>query len=452
MTSNHHGIASFVACVLLLTLLGCSAKTDSKTAPEAGTTVSPFDPTAPRTPTASKSLTLASSWQAPSPTRTQPAKMKSRVSLGATYGVPTRTVGVQPSDAELGALALFPESLRPTPGESSTEETQALASALREDSHDDRGIDALLRFLDAYPASRWAPVLHLNIGAISYGTGYFQDALRHWKAAWELAKLGGDGVSKDIADLALAEYAKMNARIGRLPELEALITEAQRRNLMADARVKIESAAEGVWAMQHRPGISFRCGPYALLNVAQELKPDAMNKAVGFLEKVQSPPTGFSIPEVHAMSSELGLKLQIAKREAGAAVIIPAVVHWKVGHFGALTREVNGRLLLKDPTFNNETWMSQQASTESRAAIFLFRWGLSLRDGLGPQRWRQRSCTAKGIPPTSMMAAPVTTTTITVAAAEEVVEAVEAEAVEILEWRLIDFTRSRQACTSKTPP
>jgi outer membrane receptor protein involved in Fe transport len=53
------------------------------------------------------------------------------------------------------------------------------------------------------------------------------------------------------------------------------------------------------------------------------------------------------------MSAELGLKLQIARREPGAPIIIPAVVHWKVGHFGALVRESDGRFRLQDPTFRN---------------------------------------------------------------------------------------------------
>src|SRR5262249_35028330 len=152
-------------------------------------------------------------------------------------------------------------------GTSTTQETDALAAALHEESRDDRQIDAIERFLEAYPTSRWAPVLHLNLGSISYETGYFQDALEHWKAAWELAKAGQDPASQGIANHALAEYAKMNARIGRMTELEALLKEAQTRTLTDDARVKITAAAEGLWEMKNRPDISFRCGPYALLNV-----------------------------------------------------------------------------------------------------------------------------------------------------------------------------------------
>lgn len=320
---------SALASACLLMIAACSGATDSGGTSRAVTPPQEerFDPTVARTPKPSKSLTLSPDWQPPSPTRTQAAMMKARVKPSKQYGIPTRTVGEHPSDAEIRALTRFLEPLRPVPGASSNEETDALAAALREDAHDERGIDAIERFIEAYPTSRWAPALHLNLGSLSYGTGYFQDALAHWKSAWELAKAGKDGVSEDLANLALAEYAKMNARIGRLSELEPLMAEAQSRTLMGDARVKIASAAEGVWAMKNRPGISFRCGPYAVLSVAQELKPEVAKKAAAFVERVQSPVTGFSLPEVQRMSADLGMKLQMAKRDAGAPVIVPSVVH-----------------------------------------------------------------------------------------------------------------------------
>lgn len=245
------------ACFLLFS--GCSAPTDSGGPPTDAGRLSEkhrFDPTATRTPRPSKSLAMAAEWQPPAPTRTQVARPKARVQLAKQYGVPTRTLGAHAADAEIRRSSIFAEPLRPVPGASTAEETDALVSALRAETHDDRGIDAVQHFTEAYPRSRWAPAIHLNLGAVSYGTGYFQDALAHWKAAWDLARAGEDDVSKDLADQALAEYAKMNARIGRLTELDALIAEAQGRNLMGDARVKIESAAEGAWAMRNRPGVS----------------------------------------------------------------------------------------------------------------------------------------------------------------------------------------------------
>lgn len=371
--------AGLLTCAVAVHVLGCSGSTDvESTDSSVPPTVAPVeashdahDPTASRAPRPSKSLTLSSNWQPPAPTRTAAARPKARVVPSKHFGVPTPTLAEHPSDAELGAIALFPEPLRPVPGVSSDEETEALAAAIGDDSEDDRGIGAIERFASAYPHSRWAPGIHYNLGTISYQAGYFQDALMHWKAAWDLAKTGEDGTSQEIANQALAEYARMNARLGRMDELQALLAEAKPRTFMGDARVKIGAAAEGLWTMQHRPGISFLCGPYALSNVAQALKPDWATKATAFADRIVSPVTGFSVSEVHDMSVKLGLDLQIARREAGATVIVPAVVHWKVGHFGALVNESDGKFRLQDPTFGHDIWLSQDAIDREAGGYFL---------------------------------------------------------------------------------
>lgn len=373
-----------LATACLLAALGCShGKSSGGPASTEVQDKRPFDPTAHRTPKASKSLVLAPDWQPPPPTRTAAARPKARVQPKKQFGVPTQALAARPTDKQIGDHTKFRERLRPVPGASSAAETDALAAALGQAQQDDRGVDALVRFVDDYPNSRWAPAVHANIASVSYDTGYFQDALTHWKAAWDGAKAGTDDVSTEMANHALAEYAKMNARIGRMEELEPLIEEAKRREMRDDARVKITSASEGLWMMKNHPELSFRCGPYALVSVAEALGAPAAKRSQVFLDTVESPRTGFSIPEVHAMSNRLGVALQIAKRDPGAPVIVPAVVHWKVGHFGALVRESGGSFLMKDPTFVNETWMSEKAIDEEASGYFL------VPAGALPGGWRR---------------------------------------------------------------
>ena len=363
-----------VGAILLVLLAGCSGATDSKSTPaDSGAPVveQHFDPTAQRTALPSKSLTLAPDWQPPMPTRTQPSKLKARVEHPKHWGVPTRNVGPHPSDAELHAVTFMPVHLRPVPGTSTSPETDTLAAALQEPWGDGRRLQALERFLETYPSSRWAAVLHMILAKLSFQDGYFQAALAHWTAAWDVAKGGDDVVSKRFANLALAEAATMNARIGRQAEVEALLEEARKRKLTGPARSKMSSVTEGAWMMRNRPGESFRCGPYAVLNVAREQKANLGKSATSFLEKHQSPPKGFSLPEVYRMSAELGLKLQIAKREVGAPIIVPAVVHWKLNHFAALLREADRKLLLKDPTFGEDTWIKSAAIDREASGYFL---------------------------------------------------------------------------------
>src|SRR5438552_7595625 len=160
-----------LAGACLLTLFGCSVHTDSGGAPSLNdkAPVAPkFDPTVARTAATSTSLMLAPDWRAPAPTRTASAVMKKRVQAKKQYGVATATLSDAPTDAELRASSRFLEPLRPVPGTSTAQETRALAAALREESHDDRAIGAIESFLGAYPGSRWAPAIHLNLGSISF--------------------------------------------------------------------------------------------------------------------------------------------------------------------------------------------------------------------------------------------------------------------------------------------
>ncbi len=367
-------VISAVVSACVLALFGCSASTDARNGSDASTrpVVARFDPKVARAPKPSKSLTMSPDWQPPAPTRTAPGKPKTRVVPKKASVVKARRLGAHPTDAEFAALTIFADPLEPVFGESSNEETEALATALGEKWRGPGGLDAVEHFLESYPASRWAPSLHLNLGKFFYGGAYFQRALAHWKAAWDLAKGGDDSASKAVANLALAESAMMNARLGRVTEVEALLTEAQKRTPKGDARAKINHASEGAWMMRHQPGVSFRCGPYALLNVAKEQKLEVPKRTAAFLDKTQSPMTGFSIPEVHRMSRELGLKLQIAKRDVGAPVIAPAVVHWKLGHFAAVVREEEkGRFLLKDPTFGEDSRITAYNLDQEASGYFL---------------------------------------------------------------------------------
>lgn len=331
------------------------------------------DPTVQKVAQPSKSLELAEVWTPPEATRTAPAARKARVERPEQYGVPSRPVSELPSEAELQGLPFLPEPLMPVPGRSSDEEVEALGAALREyqAAHSAEYTAPLERFVETHPESRWVPSLLLNMGSIAYETGYFQDALRHWKRSWELAKGGTDLASQQVANRAIAEYAKMNARVGRADELDAVFAEVQGRNFMGDARVKLENSLEGRWVMKNKPGVAFRCGPYALTNIAPLLSPEAASRTTEFLQRVQSPTTGFSLSEVQEMSRELGLELQMAKRVPGSSIIVPAVVHWKVGHFGALTRELDGKYLLQDPTFGSELWVSQTALDQEASGYFL---------------------------------------------------------------------------------
>lgn len=121
--------------------------------------------------------------------------------------------------------------------------------------------------------------------------------------------------------------------------------------------------------MENKPEVSFKCGPYALDQINKHFAPAKFGHQV--VRDAVSPPQGFSLDQVQGMADQMGMGLQMAKREPGAAILLPAVVHWKVDHYGALLKFENDRYLLSDPTFGNDIWISKEAVDAEASGHFL---------------------------------------------------------------------------------
>ena len=87
--------------------------------------------------------------------------------------------------------------------------------------------------------------------------------------------------------------------------------------------------------------------------------------------KSASTQKGFSLAQVAVLSKKAGLNYQMAFRERGSEFVLPAVVHWKVGHYAALVRKEGNVYQMKDPTFGNETWGTKEALEAETTGYFL---------------------------------------------------------------------------------
>ncbi len=61
----------------------------------------------------------------------------------------------------------------------------------------------------------------------------------------------------------------------------------------------------------------------------------------------------------------------MAFREKDAAFVVPSVVHLKVDHFAAITRQEGDRYLLQDSTFGNDVWVTREALEAETSGYFL---------------------------------------------------------------------------------
>lgn len=161
----------------------------------------------------------------------------------------------EPTDEEIFRARVFEEPLVPLGHPTSVEENEALASALVSylDGGSSDALGGLEAFLSAHPGSAWRAALLLDMGIVYRRTGYFTKALGAWKEAWDLSKGEIEPKGRAVADRALADLATLDARLGRVEDLEALLGETQGRDIHGSASEKLNQAREGLWLMQHKP-------------------------------------------------------------------------------------------------------------------------------------------------------------------------------------------------------
>lgn len=287
-----------------------------------------------------------------------------------------------PTPQEFFKARIFEEPLVPVGGEPTTAENADLAAALLGYAHRSGPDDfsALTGFLAQHPHSPWAAALLTDLGLEYYNTAHYSLALDAWHQAFMAGKVVSDARGKAIVDRAVGELAFMNARLGRMSELETLLKSIEGRALTGPAAQKVVGAREGLWFMKSRPEISFRCGPLALQSIKHTLNPQSPLDMEIF--NSASTQKGMSLSQVAELSKKVGLNYQMAFRQPSGAFVFPAVVHWNVGHYAAMVRKEGGLYLLQDPTFGNSTWVTKEALEPETSGYFL------IPPGPLPAGWR----------------------------------------------------------------
>lgn len=278
-----------------------------------------------------------------------------------------------PTDEDLSAARVFLEPLIPMPSEQADPASnaalgQALTVYANRTVPDD--LAALVAFVQAYPQSRWRPAVELGMGMAYRNTGHFTKALDRLESAWTLSKEASDFDARNLGNRVLGELVDLNARFGRFDRLKELFDETQSRDVSGSAATSLDGAKQGYWRMMNRPFEAFRCGPLAVNNVLDAGKANMVpNAEVG---KETSTQQGTSLKQIHDLAGRAGFQHpRMVKREEGAAWVVPAVIHWKVGHFAAVTRLEKGRYLVKDPTFGGELWITPEALNEEATGYSL---------------------------------------------------------------------------------
>ena len=283
----------------------------------------------------------------------------------------------QPTNQEFFAAHIFEDPLVPI-GTTTATDNAALAQALIAFSQRSQAEDysALTAFLSAYPQSPWRASLLTGMGIVYAHHGYFTRALDAWQTAWTLSKDSTESLERGVADRALSERARLYVRLGTTAPLQQLLKDSGGRELMGSARDRMRVSTEMLHFMVAKPDHAFRCGPFSLDAIGRYANPhQAYNPAlIDVDDDPASAPTkdGLSLNQVHQIAQNVGMNYRMAKRSTGATLPLPAVIHWKSGHYSAaVAQDANGRYLLRDSNFGGDFWISQAALDEESSGYVL---------------------------------------------------------------------------------
>ncbi len=265
--------------------------------------------------------------------------------------VKPRVLPAHPTDLDLRAARVFEEPLIPMTGPVVAGENDALALAIQQfkSAKNVEDVTALNSFLNKFPKSRWAPAVQLNLGLLRFQSGYMTEALQLWKTAWAASKNETGQIQKAIADRCIAEVLVLDAKVGRKAEIEQILKELNGRPFQGSVEQRVRGASDALTQMRLHPEKSYKCGPHAVSALLSLKKGKyEFNKII---DDYPSTEQGTSLQQNVELGEKVGLKLQLAKRSPGAAIIIPSIVHWRLGHFAAVTAKAGDRYEIKDPTF-----------------------------------------------------------------------------------------------------
>jgi RHS repeat-associated protein len=291
------------------------------------------------------------------------------------------TFSVDPTDSEISTARCFDAPLEPSSSERIHGENAALAQALLKFHKEPANLDPINGFLTKFPKSRWRASLDLDVALICRHEARWTKILPLLEESWNLSKDETSGGIRATADRTFGELTQMHARLGHYERLQSLFEGAKGRDVRGAGTEAMREAREGLWSMQHEPGEAFRCGPLALARIyGYQFPSQQLPKE---LDEFKSTTLGTSLYEVNAWAKKIKLNYQVAYRNPGADILVPSVIHWKVGHFAALMPSSQGTYISRDATFRSDDALSKDVIDAEASGYFL------VPTGALPGGWRK---------------------------------------------------------------
>ncbi|MES2995807.1 MAG: RHS repeat-associated core domain-containing protein [Verrucomicrobiota bacterium] len=233
-------------------------------------------------------------------------------------------------------------------------------------------IGRLDKFLSEEKDTPYRFTLLMELADARWRHGRFTEAIDAWRSAWATGRDWKEPQDAALAQAALERLYFSVSRTGGKDELAKLVEEGRGLELSATTKEALLQAETLLWHLNHRAEQNIFCGFTALNEVCvprggSPAYPDVHDEAEQkvFVEK------GLSVFELVAHSHEAGGKAVAVKKGPGAAIPVPSVVHWKFGHYSAITKKANGRYYIEDVHLKFSGWVEGKVIVDQSSGIFV---------------------------------------------------------------------------------
>ena len=227
-------------------------------------------------------------------------------------------------------------------------------------------VSALAGWLQQDPQTPYKLSVLTNMGMAQLASGRYSAAI----AALTAAMAEPEPTSMALRaqrDRALAVLIDLHARLGHGSEAHRLL--AQTANLSGNSNELLANARYALGIQDKYPQAASLCGVLALRQLLQAEHVAAAQ--ISKLDALQGEPGGLSLTALRDAAQGSGLATRVIQRAPDAAVPVPAVVHWKAGHYGAIIEARDQRYLVRDPVMQRDVWVSMATLNAESSGYFL---------------------------------------------------------------------------------
>jgi len=265
---------------------------------------------------------------------------------------------------------IFEEPLQPI-GSSGEADLASLQTAIYayQQQPDTVLTEPLEAWIAAHPKSPWVATLWLNMGLAHERAADYTEALRMLDKARVLGLAAHTPAERKVEARALAELLDLEMRLGHTERVAQLLKTSEAKRGDSVVIGTVVAAQSDMVVARERPEDVLRCGIYALADLYQAV--DLSHEKLDTLYEMKAGKHGLNLAQVQKLAQTIGLDTRMIRRSADTPVPVPAVVHWKVGHYATILEQKDGRYRVRDTALKADVWMRREVLERQSSGYFL---------------------------------------------------------------------------------